>query len=104
MCYQNLTTMLALLVLAVVAAHAARANVNKGALIARQWCANCHVLGDSNAGAVPQGPPSFRTVARSGITADQLRAFLSHPHGANAGSRAERAEIDDLIGYIGTLR
>jgi cytochrome c len=102
--YKNSTTILALLVLAVVAAHAARADVNKGAQIARQWCANCHVLGDSNAGAVPQGPPSFRTVARNVITADQLRAFLSHPHGAMPDLALTRAEIDDVIGYIGTLR
>jgi cytochrome c len=103
-CYKNSTTILGLLVLAVVAAHAARADVSKGAQIARQWCANCHVIGDRNAGAVPQGPPSFRTIAGSGMTADQLRAFLSHPHGAMPDLSLTRAEIDDLIGYIGTLR
>ena len=102
--YKNLITILALLVLGVVAAHAARADVNKGAQIARQWCANCHVIGDSNASAVPQGPPSFQTIARSGMTADQLRAFLSHPHGAMPDLSLTRVEIDDLIGYIGTLR
>ena len=104
MSYKNSSTILALLVLAVVAAHAARADVNKGAQIARQWCANCHVIGDSNASAVPQGPPSFRTIARSGMTADQLRAFLSHPHGAMPDLALTREEIADLIGYIGTLR
>jgi mono/diheme cytochrome c family protein len=103
-CYKNLTTLLALLVLAVGAAHAARADVNKGAQIARQWCVNCHVIGDGNASAVPQGPPSFRTIAGSGMTADQLRTFLSHPHGAMPDLSLTRAEIDDLIGYIGTLR
>lgn len=102
--YKNSTTILALSVLAVAVAHAACADVNKGAQIARQWCANCHVIGDSNASTVPQGPPSFRTIARSGMTADQLRAFLSHPHGAMPDLSLTRAEIDDLIGYIGTLR
>ena len=87
-----------------LAAHAARADVQKGAQIARQWCANCHVIGGNTAGAVPQGPPSFPTVARSGMTADQLRAFLSHPHGAMPDLALTRAEIDDLIGYIETLR
>ena len=104
MCYKNSTTILTLLVLAVGVAHAARADVNKGAQIAGQWCANCHLIGDSNASAVPQGPPSFQNVARSGVTADQLRAFLSHPHGAMPDLSLTRAEIDDLIGYIGTLR
>lgn len=38
------------------------------------------------------------------MTADQLRAFLSHPHGAMPDFALSRAEIDDLIGYIQTLR
>ena len=60
---------------------------------------------DSNAaGAIQEGPPSFKTVAHSGMTADQLRAFLSHPHGAMPDLALTRAEIDDLIGYIDTLR
>jgi hypothetical protein len=37
-------------------------------------------------------------------TADQLRAFLSRPHGAMPDLSLTRAEIDDLIGYIETLR
>jgi len=38
------------------------------------------------------------------MTSDQLRAFLTHPHGAMPDLALTRAEIDDLIGYIGTLR
>ena len=43
-------------------------------------------------------------VAHSGMSADQLRAFLSHPHGAMPNLALTRAEIDDLISYIETLR
>ena len=43
-------------------------------------------------------------VARSGMPADQLRAFLSHPHGAMPNLSLTRAEIDNLISYIETLR
>ena len=99
-----LCTLLALLVLALVAAHAVRADVQKGSQLAQQWCANCHVIASNSAGAVPQGPPSFPSIAHSGMTADQLRAFLSHPHGAMPDLALTRAEIDDLIGYIETLR
>ena len=80
------------------------ADATKGAQIARQWCANCHVIGENTAGPVPQGPPSFQMVAHSGMSDDQLRAFLSHPHGAMPNLALTRAEIDDLIGYIETLR
>ena len=96
--------MLVLLALALVAAHPVRADVQKGAQLARQWCPNCHVIDSKPNGAVAQGPPSFPTISRSGMTADQLRAFLSHPHGAMPDLALSRAEIDDLIGYIETLR
>ena len=43
-------------------------------------------------------------VAHSGMTADQLRAFLSHPHGSMPNLALTRAEIDDLISYIESLR
>lgn len=99
-----LYSLLALSVLALVAAHAVRADVRKGAQLAQQWCANCHAIDSNPAGAVTQGPPSFLTKSRSGMTADQLCAFLSHPHGAMPDLALTRAEIDDLIGYIETLR
>jgi cytochrome c len=102
--YRLAGIMLISLMLSAGAAHNARADASKGGQLARQWCASCHVIGDSPAGAVQQGPPSFRTVARSGMSADQLRAFLSHPHGAMPDLSLTRAEIDDLIGYIETIR
>jgi len=55
------------------------ADVAKGAQLARQWCANCHVIEGSGATTVQQGPPSFRSI---GLSGDQLRTFLTHPHGA----------------------
>jgi cytochrome c len=53
-------------------------------------------------GNVQQGPPSFRTIA--GARTDQLRAFPSHPHGAMPDLSLTRTEIDDLVGYIESLR
>jgi cytochrome c len=96
--------LLVLSVAACVIAVPAYADATKGAQIARQWCANCHLIGGNPAGPVPQGPPSFQTVAHSGMTPDQLRAFLSHPHGAMPNLSLTRTEIDDLISYIETLR
>jgi cytochrome c len=94
---------LVLLMLGFIAAHA-RADVAKGTQLARQWCANCHIINNNPSGGVPQGPPTFAAIARSGMTADQLRAFLSHPHGAMPDLALSRAEIDDVIGYMETLR
>jgi mono/diheme cytochrome c family protein len=101
--YRLPAVVLVSLVLGAVTAPPTRADVAKGSQLAQQWCANCHVTGGSRTSNVQEGPPSFRTIAGS-RTADQLRAFLSHPHGAMPDLSLTRAEIDDLIGYIETIR
>ena len=83
---------------------AARADVAGGQRLAQQWCASCHVIdGAAATPAVPQGPPSFKAIAGR-LNAAQLRAFLSHPHGAMPDLGLTRAEIEDLIAYIETRR
>lgn len=86
-----------------VDAHPADADTSKGRQLAQQWCANCHIVGGKPTGNVQQGPPSFPTIARA-RTADELRAFLTHPHGAMPDLSLTRQEIDGLVGYIETLR
>ena len=97
--------LLALIPLAVaLGPAAARADAAAGARLATRWCANCHVIDHAGANAaVPQGPPSFRSVAHR-LTPGQLRAFLSHPHGSMPDLALTRAEISDLIAYIETLK
>jgi mono/diheme cytochrome c family protein len=80
---------------------AARADAANGERLARQWCANCHVIDSGARAAAPQGPPSFRTIGQH-LDPGQMRAFLSRPHGAMPDLALTRAEIDDLILYIGT--
>jgi mono/diheme cytochrome c family protein len=79
-------------------------DVVHGAQLARQWCMDCHVLPGNPTQTALQGPPGFREIARGGKTPDQLRLFLLKPHGAMPPLTLSRAEINDLIGYIGTLR
>jgi cytochrome c len=83
---------------------AARADAAGGARMALQWCANCHVVNSKGPSAtVQQGPPAFSTIAGH-MDPGQLRAFLSHPHGAMPDLALTRAEINDLIDYIETLK
>jgi mono/diheme cytochrome c family protein len=83
---------------------AARADAAAGAKLARQWCANCHVIdGTGPSASLPQGPPDFRIIAGH-LDAAELRSFLTHPHGAMPDLALTRGEIDDLIGYIRTLK
>jgi cytochrome c len=95
--------MLVFLVLATSTAERTLADAAKGSQLAQQWCASRHVTGGTSVGNLQQGPPSFSTIAHA-RTADQLRTLLSHPHGAMPDLSLTRAEIDDLVGYIETLR
>jgi len=79
------------------------ADIAHGAQLARQWCVSCHLLPEQQGQTALQGPPSFRDIARSGKTPDELRVFLMNPHGAMPPLTLSRAEIDDLVAYIETL-
>ena len=88
--------------IAAAALPSAAADVAKGTQLARQWCVHCHVITVApSPGTVQQGPPAFAAI---GMTRDQMRAFLSRPHGAMPDLALTRSEIDDVIAYIETLR
>jgi mono/diheme cytochrome c family protein len=92
------------LALASCSTSAAAADLVEGERLARQWCANCHVIdGSGPSASLPQGPPSFR-VAAGHLNPAELRAFLTRPHGQMPDLSLTRAEIDDLIAYIETKR
>ena len=103
MYYRVRAVMFVSMVFAAPTAYPARADATKGSQLAQLWCASCHVTGGTPAANLQQGPPSFSTIAHA-RTVDQLRSFLSHPHGAMPDLSLTRAEIDDLVGYIETLR
>jgi len=61
------------------------------------------INGGGPSASLPQGPPSFH-IASNHLNPEELRAFLTRPHGAMPDLALTRAEIDDLIAYIETLR
>lgn len=81
----------------------ARADAANGARLAQLWCSSCHVTGNGTPQMVQPGPPSFRSVARR-LTGEQIRTFLTKPHGAMPDLSLTRSEIDDLAAYIQSLR
>jgi len=83
-------------------AHAA-GDAQTGAVTASRWCSACHLIGPGETGATTQGPPSFQTVARL-RTDDQLKGFLANPHPPMPPLELSRADIDNLIAYIATMR
>ena len=75
-----------------------------GLALARAWCANCHVLQDSES-AVATGAPSFKAVAANpAVTPMSLRVFFQTPHQRMPDFHLSNSEIDDLSAYILSLR
>lgn len=96
---------LALLAGAVAVPGAARAaDALSGELIARQWCAECHVVAEDQV-AASVDVPTFRTIARDfRFDARSLSAFLADPHPRMPQMSLSRQEIADLVAYIDSLR
>ena len=73
----------------------------KGEIIAKRWCAACHVVsadqvkGNSDA-------PTFASIARK-KQPKKLKAFLTDPHPKMPDMNFTRSEIADIVAYIGSL-
>lgn len=94
----------AALALALLVPALARADAANGARLAERWCSSCHMIGYTPPAQTQVGPPSFPAIAKGGLTAAQLRTFLTKPHGAMPDLSLTRAEISDLVAYIESLR
>src|SRR5258708_25526567 len=77
-----------------------------GEELARQQCAECHVIGTRGQLSVPEGEaPSFYAMANSPhVTEMALRTFLQTPHGRMPNIVLTPAHRDDLVAYILNLR
>jgi len=68
-------------------------------------CSSCHLVSASPGGAVSNGAPTFAAIAgMKSTTVLSLRAFLQTPHDRMPDLHLSRDEIDDLAGYILSLR
>ena len=76
-----------------------------GRRVAEVWCANCHVIGPGASGPASDVVPSFPSVAQRASTTDMsLRVFLRTPHANMPDFQLSRAELDDIVAYILSLK
>jgi len=87
---------------ALLAAPAIAGDAKKGAVIAKRWCASCHVVSRDQATAVADAP-SFYDVAQRRTDRKQLSNFLVDPHPPMPDMHLSRREIDDIVTYIRSL-
>ncbi|WP_424360495.1 c-type cytochrome [Methylocystis parvus] len=93
---------LAGLAAALFAAPANAGDAKKGAVIAKRWCASCHVVAKDQTTAVADAP-SFFDIAQRRTDKKQISNFLVDPHPPMPDMHLSRREIDDITTYIRSL-
>jgi mono/diheme cytochrome c family protein len=74
-----------------------------GEVLARRWCATCHVVASNQRRPTGEAPP-FATIARSpGFSAERLAFYLLLPHPKMPNMSLSRTEASDLAAYIASL-
>ncbi|MGJ0508093.1 MAG: c-type cytochrome [Methylocystis sp.] len=85
-----------------IAAPAVAADAQKGAVIAKRWCASCHVVARDQISASADAP-SFFDIAQRRTDKKQIGNFLMDPHPPMPDMHLSRKEIDDITTYIRSL-
>ncbi|MBI1980965.1 MAG: cytochrome c [Methylocystis sp.] len=80
----------------------AAGEAQRGAIIAKRWCASCHVVTSDQTSASADAP-SFYDIARRRTDKRKLGHFLMDPHPPMPDMHLSRKEIDDIVSYIRSL-
>jgi mono/diheme cytochrome c family protein len=80
----------------------AAGEAKRGAIIAKRWCASCHVVSSDQTSASADAP-SFSDIAQRRTDRKKLGAFLMDPHPPMPDMHLSRKEIDDIVSYIRSL-
>ncbi len=81
----------------------AKGDEKKGEILAKQWCATCHVVASEQQSANPDAP-SFASIAADPLKSnDYLTGFLIDPHPPMPDMNLSRQEIADIVAYIKAL-
>ncbi len=76
----------------------------QGAGLARDWCANCHVVGMEPGGHGTDAVPSFVSIARDPAKGPEYAGrVLSGPHPPMPPMPLSRDAVDDLVAYFKVL-
>jgi mono/diheme cytochrome c family protein len=92
-------------VAAVLSSSAARAaDASNGEVLAKRWCATCHVVASDQRGPAGDAPPFASVAKRPDFDAHKLAFFLLNPHPKMPDMGLSRREAEDLSAYIATLK
>jgi len=80
------------------------ADAGQGEVLAKRWCADCHVVSASQARGSTQAPPFSEIARREGLTAGSIALFLLRPHPPMPDMSLSRSEAADLAAYIASQK
>ena len=77
------------------------ANASNGEILAKRWCAACHVVASDQQRGSTQAPPFSSIANKPTFDAATLAFYLLVPHPRMPDMNLSRAEAADLAAYIG---
>ena len=80
------------------------ADADHGAVLAKRWCATCHVVDADQKQASADVPPFAAIASRPDFTPEKVAFFLLDPHPKMPNFPLSRSEAADIAAYIGSLR
>lgn len=96
------TSLLTLAGALALAVPALAGDARQGGVIAKRWCASCHVVAKDQTSANADAP-SFFDIAQRRTDKKQIANFLVDPHPPMPDMHLSRKEIDDITTYIRSL-
>jgi mono/diheme cytochrome c family protein len=78
----------------------AAADAYQGGVLAKHWCASCHVVSADQKRGSTQAPPFSEIAKKPGLTAASIALFLLRPHPPMPDMHLSRVEAGDLAAYI----
>ncbi len=76
------------------------ASVTQGEVLAKRWCAACHVVAAGQKSGNTQAPPFSEVANKPHLDAPMLALFLLSPHPKMPDMNLSRNEAADLAAYI----
>ena len=90
--------------LLMVAAPAYSGDPEAGRVLARTWCAHCHVVEAGQKQASDTAPPFVQIANDPAKTTSGIAVWLTDPHPPMPNLGLTRDQIDDLTAYIESLK
>lgn len=97
---RNSTILLSLAAVIGLSQSASAADAAQGGVLAKRWCAACHVVSADQATAGGQAPPFSAIGKTADLDTARLALFLLLPHPKMPDMALSRAEAADIAEYI----